>query len=153
MSTSIREYIMLNVVACVKNVKGHNGYDNDIDDERVYRSSASVDTDLFPTVYVFEGDETVIEREIQGTATSVIKDMDVLVEVWQSSFDNLAQKINSLEADIIKAVMADSDRGGYAMLTEQTGSTPFFYGDENTGGRIISFNIRYEHKETDPYTA
>ena len=153
MATSIREYIMDDLIADIKTVKKVNGYDNDISDGRVFRASASVDTNAFPSVYVFEGDESIVEREYSGSNTHVVKDMEVLVEVWDSSYDDLAGLINSIEADVIKAILADSTRGGYAIVTEQTGSTPFFVESENIGGRIISFNIRYEHKEIDPYTA
>ncbi len=152
MATSIREYIMDNLIASIRNVKKANGYDNDVSDERVFRASPSVDTNAFPSVYVFEGDEMIVEREMFGSNTKVIKDMEVLVEVWDSSYDDIAERINSLEADTIKAIMADSTRGGYASYTEQTGSTPFFIDNNNIGGRIIAFTIRYEHKELDPYS-
>ena len=64
---------------------------------------------------------------------------------------NLAQAINSLEADIVKAIMADTTRGGYAETTEVVGSSPFFWEDSSIGGRIIIFSVIYEVKESDPY--
>jgi len=153
MTSSIREHIIDNLITAIKTVKKSAGYDNDISDGRVFRAAASVDTNAFPSVYVFEGDELIVEREHAGSATRIFKDMDVLVEVWVSDYDDLSVTINSIEADVIKAIMADTTRGGYAVTTEQTGSTPFFLDGSNIGGRIISFNIRYGHRESDPYTA
>jgi hypothetical protein len=118
----------------------------------VFRARASGDVVNFPSVYIYEGDEIIDSRELLGSSTKIIKDMEVMIVVFVSDYSDLAIEINSLEADITKAIMVDSTRGGYAQYTEQAGSSAFFLEGENIGGRTIVLTIRYEHKESDPYT-
>lgn len=151
MATSIRELIIQNLQTAIKQVKRKNDYENDIESALVYRATNAVNTTMFPSVYIFEGDERVEEREV-GSDPFVIKEMDVTVEFWMKEFENLATKVNSLEADITKAIMEDCTRGGYAMGQDVDSSIPFFQEEQNVGGRILTFSIRYVVKEIDPYT-
>ena len=152
MATSIREYIIQNLQTAIRTVRKSNSYDNDIDSSSVYRAVASGDVTKFPSVYIYEADESIYGREINGSNTQVIKDMEVLIVVFISDYGALATEINSIEADVVKAVMVDSTRGGYAEYTEQVGSAPFLLDGISIGGRTISVNVRYAHKEIDPYT-
>lgn len=149
---SIKELIIKDIVAAIKNVKKANGYVNSIPDNLVERGKTEVDTNEMPLVLVYEGEEVVVENEY-GASLSVIQDLPVVVELWYADYENLSESINSYEADIIKAVMVDNDRGGYAMCTTRAGSVPFFYQDEKPmGGRDIMFTVRYESLENDPYS-
>ena len=149
---SIKELIIKNIVAAIQNVQKSNGYQNNIPYNLIERGKTEVDTNEMPLVLVYEGEEVVVENEF-GTSLRVIQDLPVIVELWYADIDNLSESINSYEADIIKAVMADNDRGGYAMYTVRSGSVPFFYQDEKPmGGRDIMFTVRYESLENDPYS-
>jgi hypothetical protein len=151
MSDSIREQIIQNFQTAVRTVRKGSGYQFDIDYSSVQRGNTlSVNLDVLPAIYIFEGDERTIEREHCGTDTLVLE-LDVNIEIWCSDADNLSQVANNLEADVIKAIMADFTRGGLAMYTERMGTTPFFLENSHIGGRIVSFIVRYEAKENDPY--
>jgi len=152
MAISIKEYIMQNLQETVRNVKRKDGYDNDIDSGLVYRARGSVNTNMFPSVYIFEGDSDVNGEEA-GSNPSIKIEMEVAIEFWCKSYDEMGTLINSLEADITKAVMADTTRGGYAEDTNVGSSTPFFDDVEKVGGRIVTFIINYWVREADPYTA
>jgi hypothetical protein len=152
MSTSIRELIIQNIQTSVRNVRKSNGYDNDLPSGSVHRALASINNMVFPCVMIFEGDEKIVEREYSGTNTKVVKDFDITIEILTTDWENLSTTVNSLEADVLKAIMADTTRNSYALTTEEQGSNPFFQEGTDIGGRALSIKVRYLHKETDPYT-
>ena len=153
MTDSIREQIIQNFQTSLRNVRKINGYQFDLDYSSVKRGDTlSVDTDVLPAIYIFEGDERIIDREHAGR-DSLILELDVNIEIWCSDADNLSRTAKNLEADIVKAVMADYTRGGLAMYTERLGTTPFFIEGSAVGGRIASFFVRYEALEHDPYNS
>jgi hypothetical protein len=152
MSDSLREQIIQNFQTAIRNVRKGSGYQFDIDYSSVQRGNTlTVNLDVLPAIYVFEGDERTIEREHEIGEDLLMLELDVNIEIWCSDADNLSQVANNLEADVIKAIMTDHTRGGIAMYTERTGTTPFFLENSHIGGRIVSFTVRYEAKENDPY--
>jgi hypothetical protein len=153
MSDSRKELIIQNVISTIASITKSNGYENDIPAERIFRARSEVNVVAFPSVFVFEGDEIVVEREMAGEATRVYKDLEIQIVVLCSGYVDLAQKINLLEGEIVRAMISASDRGGYAEYTEETGSIPFYNEGENIGGRTQTFNVRYGHRESNPFTA
>jgi len=153
MATSIKELIIQNMQTAVRAVKKKDSYDNDLEYGAVKRGdNSTINLAVMPSVFIFEGDETTDDREFAGANTLIHLELEVMVELWVSAEEDLSIAINSLEADVIKAVMVDAGRGGYALTTELGGSTPFFLEGQAKGGRIISFVITYVRKETDPYS-
>ena len=61
--------------------------------------------------------------------------------------------INSYLGDVVKALMADTTRGGNAERTEVT-SIPIFENDEKESltGVFIEIEITYYHQATNPYS-
>ncbi len=66
--------------------------------------------------------------------------------------DPIDTRINRAEADLIKAIMADPTRGGLATDTK-IAAAERFNDDANFTGVVLTLNVLYAVKETDPYTA
>lgn len=154
MADSIRELILQNLESAIKNVKTTNGYNNNIPDENVKRGKV-VPVDIregIPGVFIYVDDDPVVNREL-GINIKTHRELKVLLEVWQTSAEvDLPAKINEIEAEVIKAVMVDRKRGGYAIDTALENSEAFYLeGEKRVGGMIITVVISYYHKEANPF--
>jgi len=151
MADSIKELIMKDIVVSVQKIKAGLGYSNTFENSAVERNKTTpINASVFPAAFIYEGAETVVEREQMGDDSLIILELPVSIEAWCYDANNLSECINSLEADVIKAVMTDHTRGGNAHCTQVIGSEPFLVEGKNMGGRIISFLITYECREKDP---
>lgn len=151
MADSIKELIMKDMVAAVCKVKEMSGYSTTIEDSAVERNKTTpINTNVFPAAFIYEGPETIVEREQLGDSSRVVLELSVSVEAWCYDAENLSERINGLEADIIKAVMEDHTRDGNAICTQVNGSDPFLVEGRDMGGRIVNFLITYECRENDP---
>lgn len=154
MADSIREQVIKNLVAAIKTVKTANGYINNIPDANVERGKTTpVDYSQVPAVFLFESDEEIIDREY-GSSVRAEHELMVDLEIWQKNEnDLLPEAINQIEAEVIKAIMADQTLGGLAITVEKKGSTAFFIeGEKVLGGRIMTIGIRYICREIDPFS-
>ena len=152
MSDSVKEQIMKQIVSTIKTITKKAGYQFDIEDDAVIRGGSAEDVDLYPSVYLYTGDEAVADRE-QSSSPTLHQDLIVNLEMWASDADELDTVVNNLEADIIKALFVDTTRNGLAQMTEVLSSTATFYGDgQNSGARILTINVRYLVRERNPYS-
>lgn len=152
--TSIKELIMEDITDAIREAQATKGYANTLETRAVVRGRETVDSGIMPIVMVFEGadvKDTTPESEF-GSEIINHRILSVVVDLYVSTRENLTTKLNSLEADIIKAVMVDPTRGGYAVSTSFEESMPGFdVEDKAIGGRELTFNVHYTMIETDPY--
>jgi hypothetical protein len=151
---SIKELIVDNITDAIREIQITNGYANTLETRTVVRGRETPGANISPIVMVFEGADiknTTPESEF-GSEIINHRSLSIVVDLYVSTRENLTTKLNSLEADIIKAVMVDQTRGGYATTTSFEESMPGFdVEDKAIGGRELTFHVSYTMIETDPY--
>lgn len=154
MPTSVRENIIANIATAVGNVSTSNGYNNTLASvQRFQQAGLSVAT--VPTAVV-NFDQ---ERKNVGPADRVDCQLDVSIDVWaihdtDAVSGSTSTLVDSLAADIEKAVMSDTSRGGYARDCYVESVTPFRLAEgQPYVGATLSVRIAYMHQLDDPFTA
>jgi hypothetical protein len=101
-----------------------------------------------PALNLWEGKE----RKEPGPSGLTTCHLPLLLEITVLDPNKHATVANLAMAAVVKAVLADRQRGGLAVDTEETGSEPFI-GETNdpTGGFRVEIEIEYRHKEDDPF--
>lgn len=109
--------------------------------------------------YLIDGDDTVEGILLAGTQDllSRRKHVDVVIIARQDvdqDARSASELMNSLEADVRKALNLDHTRGGLAVNTEETQANEL---DVEIGmpdlRRVVSYDIRYRHRRLDPTIA
>jgi hypothetical protein len=101
-----------------------------------------------PAINVWEGKE----RKEPGPSGLTTCHLPLLLEITVLDLSRHAAVANVAMAAVVNAVLADRQRGGLAVDTEENGSEPFI-GEMNdpTGGMRVEIEIEYRHKEDDLY--
>ena len=101
-----------------------------------------------PAVNLWEGKE----RKEPGPSGLVTCHLPLLLEITVMDLTRQATVANRVMAAVVKAVLADRQRGGLAVDTEEGENEPFI-GETNdpTGGVRVGIEIEYRHKEDDPF--
>ena len=154
MPTSVRESIVANITTVLGTVTTGNGYENTLASvQRFMQDGLTVAT--IPTAVVnFES-----ERKSIGPADRSTCDLNVTIDIWaihdtDSVSGSTATLVDSLAADVEKAVMQDTSRGGNARETEVESVSPFRLAEgQPYVGATVSLRITYVHSISDPYTA
>ena len=149
MSTHIRESIMQNILTAVQGITVAAGYNNTVTAERWKRQGNPLAA--VPYVVVYAGPED----KSPGPDPQTTCEFTVILDVWMQLDDDSATlpdaALSSLILDIEKAVMADHTRGGYAEDTQIINNVPFESVEGHSYfGTIITLQITYKHKTTDP---
>jgi hypothetical protein len=147
MADSIRERIVLDLVAAVQGVRKTSGYELDVQAVDRARRTKYQQHEL-PAVNVWE----VKEKKEAGPSGLVTCYLSLLLEITVLDLRQQAALSNQAMAATIKAVLADRQRSGLAVDTEE-GENTTFTGETNdpTGGVRVGIEIEYRHKEDDPY--
>lgn len=150
---------MKHLTTTIEGVTVENGYANTI--HRVQRLQQDGQEPIAGHgVLVIDGDDVVeFDGPLAGEFSLVSRRKHVdLVIIARSDTDEDARSaselMNSLEADVRKAVNADHTRGGVAVNTEETQANET---DVQIGmpelRRVLGYEIRYRHRRTDPAIA
>lgn len=153
MSTSIREYILQNIKSTLEQVTEANGYNNTIASVQRFMQNGNT-FESIPCVVIAEAPET--KRPEPNPNFTCLLTVDILIYTRQEESDTTATGtiLNSLLADVEKALMVDVTRGGYAHDTNITSNEPFdTVPGQPDAGIILSIEIEYQHKQTDPTIA
>lgn len=154
MADTIREKIVKNIETTLKTISKANGYENDIKSVQRLLQSGQVVTDV-PLLIIAEGDEDAEEGPL-ATAILTLKRLGVFVVVQtrhDEAIDTRASDeiLNTLRADVEKAMMVDHTRGGFAIDTHPPSSTAL---DTEEGqpeiASLMQFQIDYRHARQDP---
>lgn len=149
----IDEQIIQNVVSTIGIVTVTNGFANTITSvERPNPGIGNVGKNLAAVVY--QGNPEPIEDSIQ-TGREWMHPINILITVVESegSSTPIDQRINSIRADVEKALMADITRGGLAIDTlvraPQLGDILI---TAHQGEVTVVVDVQYRTLWNDPYT-
>lgn len=147
---SIDERVAIAVETRLKGVRRAAGFNTDL---RVNRFKMGQDESIADyDAAIYEGDDTFQSDTAQGYFTY---DKQFAVVFWvresRESGTPPDQRINTIRADIVKAIMQDPQFGGLALDTFMQG---FRRADPDHGiyGGLIEFDVRYRVREDDPYS-
>ena len=122
--------------------------------ERVLQSGQSLQA---PMAYVLEGDDDILNHEASGQSGLLLhRTLNVgVVLVVQQDEDTDARSasevMNSLIADVQKAMQVDYARGGYAIDTHEHGiSAVQIEEGQPELSSTVAYRIDYRHRRTDP---
>jgi len=154
MSESVRERIMKNLVAAAQTITVENGYSLTLN--AVERALQSGQSSQPPMAYVLEGDDDVVSEAPLGLLSRTLSVGVVLVVQQDEEADarSASEVMNSLIADVQKAIQPDFRRGENAVNTEETGVSPV---QIEEGMPVLSctvgYRIMYRHDRLDPAIA
>lgn len=141
---------MQNLVTTLQGITKANEYAISI--RKVMRIKMSgLNITEFPTVVVIPADEP----KSQEPSDKYTCRLAFTLECWLTEQGgDISARVNTLLAEVERALMADHTRGGVAVDTRIL-SNSAFYNEVNKpyGGININIEIHYRHKLNDPYTA
>jgi hypothetical protein len=153
---SVAERIMKHLQATLETVTVENGYANTIHSVQRLQQDGQDPVDG-TGVLLIEGDDVVEFDGIMAGPFSLVsrrKHIDLVLIAQQDQDEDsrsASELMNSLEADVRRAVNADHTRGGDAVNTEETQANE---NDVQIGmpelRRVVGYDIRYRHRRTDP---
>ena len=151
MADSIREKIMKNIKTVLQTITVGNGYSNTILSVQRFIQSGHKLLDV-PVILISEGSETAEDKAPNLT----MKTLSVYLAVITRQDETIdtrsgAEVMNSIVADVEKAMVADFTRGGNSIDTKIISSDPIDVQDgEPELGVLMQFEIIYRHGRTDP---
>lgn len=154
MPNSVRETIIANITTALGNVTTANGYNNTLASVQRFMQDGLSVASVPCAVVNFEQ-----ERKTVGPIDRVTVDLEVSVDVWAvhdttSVSGSTATLVDSLAADVEKAIMQDTSRGGNARDCRVDTVVPFRLTEgQPYVGATISLRIMYVHDISNPYTA
>ena len=156
MADTVREKIFANLVTTLSGISVAGGYDNNIALVERWNMNGNNKANV-PAIIINSGPEKNDDDKAYNLTHCLLA---VFLELWvrQNETESAATPtdkiLNSLLGDIKKALAVDVTRGGNAVDTEVTDIETFetIEGQQHAG-LIITVEIEYRHKQTDPQTA
>jgi len=153
-TVSVKEKIVQNIEDALKLIRRANGYENNV--EVVERwEQAGNSLAIVPAIHIHS--EIKQSTDMPGLVTQCI--VTVTIDAWvchdKTKFAKSSDAyLDTVESDIIKAVMTDYQRSGYAEKTEMSAPVQIFHETrgEATCGVICKFDVHYKHLTGDPRT-
>ena len=151
MPTAVVELIAQNIVTALQGVTITAGYTNTLTVER--RKPHGNDPIRNGLAVLFQGDPD----ESQGEPTQRkewVQPFHVLLCAIEpeNSEVSIDARLNSLRADVEKALMASPNRGGYAVDTTIRAPHIATNAHGDAQGVVVNFDVKYRTSYTDPYT-
>jgi len=155
MPDSVAERIMQHLQAAIESIQTENGYANTMHlVQRLQQDGQApvhgngvhvIDGDDFVEGVIMAGDHDLVSRR---------RHVDLIIVAQQDDALSASELMNSLEADVRRAVNADWTRGGLAVNTEETqaNETDIEIGMPELR-RVLGYEIRYRTRRTDPTIA
>lgn len=154
MATTVREQIISNIATALGNITTGNGYENTLQSVQRFMQDGLSVADV-PTVVVTMEEERKSLGMTDRADCNLMVTCDVYAVHDQGSVSgSTAALVDSLAADVEKAVMADTTRGGLARTCEVESVIPFRLAEgQPFVGATVSLRITYTHDAGSPYTA
>lgn len=150
MSTTIREYVLLNLKSTLELIKTTGGYNNTIASVQRWSQWGNSLVSI-PAIIINAGPEEKKPEPNPLMTCSFIVYIDIWTNHLQEDSRSSDEILNSLLGDVEKALMADITRGGYAEDTNITRNVPFqSIEGQPLIGITIEIEITYQHLQTDP---
>jgi hypothetical protein len=153
MSTPIIEYIAANIKTTIDGITTTGGYNQTLIGHRPRRVDFIDSSFNDKDVLIVQKEMDVVEGAIQSAEWRQHFDVIVSLLDADAATDTIDTRINVAAADIMKALLIDHTRGGYAIDT--TIHKAAMMEDESgiTSGVVLDISVLYRTKYTDPYTA
>lgn len=151
MSTPIVEYISENILTAINAITTGNGFNQTLVAQRPKRMLFLDEAWDDLTVIVEQANESVTTIIMNAREVTQSYEISAIVISSDDASATIDTRLNQVDADIKKKLMADNTRGGYAIDTEIQASEKFTY-NESFSGIIINVDVKYRIKIDDPYT-
>ena len=156
MADTVREKIFADLVTTLSGISTANGYDNNIASVQRWDMNGNNKVGV-PAIIVNSGPEKNDDGKAYDLTHCLLT---VFLELWvrQNEAESAAMPtdklLNSLLGDIKKSLAEDVTRGGNAFDTEVTDVETFETVEgQQHAGLVVTIEIEYRHKQTDPKTA
>ena len=151
--TARREHIMDEIVSTLQSISTGNGYHNTIRSVARYEQFGNDEVDV-PFIEVLPVEESYEPSPNPCMTCKLVVDIDVWIRHDKAEFDGSTDAyLITLIADVYKALMADTTRGGYAVETKPVGNHPFVSVVNNAySGVAVMVEITYRHSILDTET-
>ncbi len=149
----VKENILANVKTTLEAITISNGYVNTVLSVQrwIQKGNSLINV---PCIIVNAGPEEMEMSPNPFFTNKLLVYLDVWVRQDESDTQSTDTILNSLLGDIIKALMVDNTRGGYAIDTNIKSNVPFETVEgQPHAGIVVEVEIIYQHKLTDPSVA
>ena len=149
----VKENILANIKTTLEGITIPNGYANSILSVQrwIQKGNSLVDV---PCIVINCGPEEMEMSPNPFFTNKLLVYLDVWVRQDESDTQSTDTILNSLLGDIIKALMIDNTRGGFAIDTNIKSNVPFETVEgQPHAGIVVEVEIIYQHKLTDPSIA
>lgn len=155
MADSVREQIMKHVQATLEGITVENGYTNTLRSVQRFRQDGQELANLPAAILIEGGDDVDLNGPLELTSRTMTVSV-VLIQQQDTDVDaqSASELMNSLIADVQRAMQVDHRRGGVAIDTTESG-----IGDMNVDEgqpelvQTIGYRIAYRHLRNDPTQA
>lgn len=155
MADSVREQIMKHVQATLEGITVENGYANTLRSVQRFRQDGQELANLPAAILIEGGDDVDLNGPLELTSRTMTVSV-VLIQQQDTDVDakSASELMNSLIADVQRAMQVDHRRGGVAIDTTESG-----IGDMNVDEgqpelvQTIGYRIAYRHLRNDPTEA
>lgn len=153
MADSVKLSCLKNIKTTVEGITVAGGYNNTITNVQHFSTLGNAKTTM-PMVEIVPGKE----RREEGMDPIVHSALEVNLILYhvqaEGSSTGTEEFLDTLYQDIIKALLADRTRGGYAIDTEITDVDPFVLAEGQIfTGMIFSLEIKFRTEPDDPTAA
>lgn len=155
MADSVRERIMKHVQTTLEGITVENGYANTLRSVQRFRQDGQELANLPAAILIEGGDDVDLNGPLELTSRTMTVSV-VLIQQQDTDVDaqSASELMNSLIADVQRAMQVDHRRGGVAIDTTESG-----IGDMNVDEgqpelvQTIGYRIAYRHLRNDPTEA
>lgn len=152
MADTVREKILADLKSTLEGLTTGNGYNFDFTSDTVQRQSIHGNsTTELPMIVVSPGDQS--QKPLANALSHCSLEVFLPAFYTHQPTDSISTdgRLNQLEGDIKKIVMVDETRGGNALSTQVTSTSPFEPEEEQRyAGIVIALLIEYRHLTSDP---
>ena len=149
MADSIAEKILANIKTTLEAITTAAGYNNTV--QIVYRDPiAALDLQKYPAIFIAVGSDDTDPM----AKSSAHRSLNLTLEIWIRPQKDLSKSLESIRADVQKAMMVDVHRGANAVNTiERSSSYMLIMGEIPEGAIQIGYTMEYRTKIEDPFSA
>lgn len=149
MADSIAEKILANIKTTLEGITIAAGYNNTV--QIVYRDPiAALDLQKYPAIFIAVGSD-----DTDPMAKSVAhRSLNFTLEIWIRPQKDISKSLESIRADVQKAMMVDPRRGTNAVNTlERSSFYILIMGEIPEAAVQVGYTVEYRTKIEDPTTA
>ena len=150
MSVPVVENIAANILTAIDAITTANSFNQDLNGFRPVRSDYSDVSPENGTVLIVQESAEPVDGAVNTREWNQRFWLQAIVKDSDSTTTAIDTRINQVAGDIIKKLMEDHTRGGYAIDTAVAAVVPFNV--EAFTGVAVGIDIRYRSDWDDPFT-